>query len=311
MASNIPMHRVTRMTRTAVLKDKNADARSRIITCSKPPSSSNANAQSALTNCSTVSTLSTHPRAVVAKDSHPEDPNVQGKHKRSTLGEVTVNKPKSHTSVVDKGKGKEDAAPIPPGSLLVSAPAAHPDPAPKPATCSPATVNHVVNGIKEGKPALQVDAMVIDLPDLHVPHPPCHVNATPAPLLAVSTPLHKPSLHFLPCHCYPTECPHPGPGQVWDIAKMASNIPTKTPILSHRHSLKTPLSSNANAQSALTTRSTISTLSTRPNGAEWEYPDSEDGEDPMMVSEYMNEIFEYLKVVEQITLPNSNYMNSQ
>jgi G2/mitotic-specific cyclin 2 len=34
------------------------------------------------------------------------------------------------------------------------------------------------------------------------------------------------------------------------------------------------------------------------NGPEWEDLDAEDADDPMMVSEYVNEIFDYLKVVE-------------
>jgi G2/mitotic-specific cyclin 1/2 len=35
-----------------------------------------------------------------------------------------------------------------------------------------------------------------------------------------------------------------------------------------------------------------------PNGPDWEDLDAEDADDPMMVSEYVNEIFDYLKVVE-------------
>jgi hypothetical protein len=49
------------------------------------------------------------------------------------------------------------------------------DPTPKCTTCSSAATNHVVTGIKEGKPTLHVDAMVIDPPDLHIP--PHHVNS--------------------------------------------------------------------------------------------------------------------------------------
>jgi G2/mitotic-specific cyclin 1/2 len=35
-----------------------------------------------------------------------------------------------------------------------------------------------------------------------------------------------------------------------------------------------------------------------PNGPDWEDLDAEDVDDPMMVSEYVTEIFDYLKVVE-------------
>ncbi|KAL8935933.1 MAG: hypothetical protein Q9216_005192 [Gyalolechia sp. 2 TL-2023] len=39
--------------------------------------------------------------------------------------------------------------------------------------------------------------------------------------------------------------------------------------------------------------------------------DAEDGEDPLMVAEYVVEIFEYLKVLEEATMPNPNYMEHQ
>ncbi|THH00053.1 hypothetical protein EW026_g2423 [Hermanssonia centrifuga] len=48
-----------------------------------------------------------------------------------------------------------------------------------------------------------------------------------------------------------------------------------------------------------------------PDGDDWEDLDAEDADDPLMVSEYVVEIFEYLKEVEQTTMPNPNYMNTQ
>lgn len=48
-----------------------------------------------------------------------------------------------------------------------------------------------------------------------------------------------------------------------------------------------------------------------PNGDEWTDLDAEDADDPLMVSEYVVEIFEYLKEVEQTTMPNPNYMENQ
>jgi hypothetical protein len=195
---------ITRTTRTTVVKDEYANVHSCIVTHSKPPSSSNVNAQTALSTRLTAPTLSTHPKPLVAKDSQPEDLAAQGKHKRSMLGEVIVNKPKACVTTADKGKGKEDAAtaPVPPGKFAgvvmksklpaamatttipatcqvrrVSAPAPHPDPAPKCTTRSSAATNHVVTAVKEGKPALRVDAMVIDPPNLHVP--PHRVNGHP------------------------------------------------------------------------------------------------------------------------------------
>ncbi|KAH9941167.1 cyclin-like protein [Epithele typhae] len=48
-----------------------------------------------------------------------------------------------------------------------------------------------------------------------------------------------------------------------------------------------------------------------PNGDEWDDLDAEDDDDPLMVSEYVVEIFEYLKVVEQESMPNPKYMANQ
>ncbi|KAI0646562.1 A/B/D/E cyclin [Trametes meyenii] len=44
---------------------------------------------------------------------------------------------------------------------------------------------------------------------------------------------------------------------------------------------------------------------------QWDDLDAEDADDPLMVSEYVVEIFEYLKEVEQTTMPNPNYMANQ
>ncbi|KZT10282.1 uncharacterized protein LAESUDRAFT_672989 [Laetiporus sulphureus 93-53] len=48
-----------------------------------------------------------------------------------------------------------------------------------------------------------------------------------------------------------------------------------------------------------------------PNGLDWEDLDAEDADDPLMVSEYVVEIFEYLKRMEQTTMPNPRYMETQ
>jgi len=63
--------------------------------------------------------MSTRTKAVT-KDAQLEDPAAQGKRAHSTLGKVTVNKPKAHGVVAEKGKAKEAAAqavPIPPSKF--------------------------------------------------------------------------------------------------------------------------------------------------------------------------------------------------
>lgn len=48
-----------------------------------------------------------------------------------------------------------------------------------------------------------------------------------------------------------------------------------------------------------------------PNGDQWVDLDAADDDDPLMVSEYVVEIFDYLKEVEQTTMPNPRYMENQ
>ena len=66
----------------------------------------------------TAPTLSTRAKTLT-EDAQLEDP-AQGKHKRPTLSEVTVNNPKGRGAVTEKGKAKDDAAqavPVPPSKF--------------------------------------------------------------------------------------------------------------------------------------------------------------------------------------------------
>ena len=54
------------------------------------------------------------------------------------------------------------------------------------------------------------------------------------------------------------------------------------------------------------------TEATKPAKDEgWEDLDAEDAEDPLMVAEYVNDIFEYMKELEIINMPNGDYMSLQ
>ncbi|EGO18777.1 hypothetical protein SERLADRAFT_374878 [Serpula lacrymans var. lacrymans S7.9] len=48
-----------------------------------------------------------------------------------------------------------------------------------------------------------------------------------------------------------------------------------------------------------------------PYGDQWDDLDAEDADDHLMVSEYVIEIFNYMKEIELTTMPNPNYMESQ
>ncbi|KAK0204046.1 g2/mitotic-specific cyclin cdc13 [Desarmillaria ectypa] len=47
-----------------------------------------------------------------------------------------------------------------------------------------------------------------------------------------------------------------------------------------------------------------------PDGNEWDDLDADDGDDPLMVNEYVVEIFQHLKDIEALTMPNPNYMQT-
>ncbi|KAH9962188.1 cyclin-like protein [Russula dissimulans] len=341
MASNIPTRRPTRTTRTAVLKDENANAnpRSRIVTRSKPPSSTNPTTQRGIPTRLTAPSLSTRTKVVV-KDAVLEDPAAQGKRKRSTLGEVTVNKPKVRGAATDKGKAKEDVplappvAPAPSGKFAgvvikskpsatttvsqprqalrsVAAAAPLPAPAAKRPTRSSTVVNNVFTSAKEEQKApLHVDAMAIDPP------------AFDAPLSRVNGHSRKPlSLAAIARRTSTVQAVKEEREQ--DETEAEANRVFKK----RRTSSETPEDRKEDAKEQVEEGGQLHDIAERelqkhlqniereaeadPNGADWEDLDAEDADDPMMVSEYVNEIFDYLKIVEQTTLPNPNYMDNQ
>lgn len=56
--------------------------------------------------------------------------------------------------------------------------------------------------------------------------------------------------------------------------------------------------------------STAAEEAPRPKDEGWEDLDAEDADDPLMVAEYVNEIFEYMKAIEVDYLPSGNYIDN-
>lgn len=262
----------------------------------------------------------------LAKDAQLDDPAAQGKRKRSTLGEVTVNKPKARGLMADKAKSKEDAsaAPAPPSKFagvviktktasttalpqsrqslrLVAASgvaaAPQPVPAPKRATRSSAA-NHTTTGAKDKPKAnLHVDAMAIDPPDLHIP--PHRVNGhsrKPSSSVANSRQaaavpviqevrerddMEVEANRVFKKRRTSSEAPEDPKEDVKEQAEADDQIPDIAERELQKHLQDIEREAEAD-----------------PNGTDWEDLDAEDADDPMMVSEYVNEIFDYLKVVE-------------
>ena len=262
----------------------------------------------------------------LAKDAQLDDPAAQGKRKRSTLGEVTVNKPKARGLMADKAKSKEDAsaAPAPPSKFagvviktktasttalpqsrqslrLVAASgvaaAPQPVPAPKRATRSSAA-NHTTTGAKDKPKAnLHVDAMAIDPPDLHIP--PHRVNGhsrKPSSSVANSRQaaavpviqevrerddMEVEANRVFKKRRTSSEASEDPKEDVKEQAEADDQIPDIAERELQKHLQDIEREAEAD-----------------PNGTDWEDLDAEDADDPMMVSEYVNEIFDYLKVVE-------------
>ncbi len=294
-----------------------------MVTRSKPPSSSNHITQPSNPSRLTAPTVSTRTKAVT-KDAQLEDPAAQGKRKRSTLGEVTVNKPKARGAVAEKGKAKEDAsqaAPVPSSKFAgvvikdkpatstaipqsrqvlrsVTAAVPHFVPPSKRTTRSSAATNHVLTGAKaEPKATLHVDAMVVDPPDLRVP--PVRVNGH----------LRRPSSSVAAAR--QTSAAHPiHEERERDEMEAEANRVFKK----RRTSSEAPEDQKEDVKEHVEAGDQICDIAERelqkhledigreleadPNGPDWEDLDAEDAEDPMMVSEYVTEIFDYLKVAE-------------
>ena len=317
--------RATRTARTTVLKDENANAnpRSRIVTRSKPPSTSNHSTQPSIPTRLTAPTVSTRTKAVT-KDSQLEDLAAQGKRKRSTLGEVTVNKPKARGVVAEKGKAKEDAAqavPVPPSKLAsvvakskptattaipqsrqvlrsVAAAAPHPAPPPRRTTRSSTAVGHIIAGTKgEQKTTLHVDAMAVDPPDFHVPPP--RVNGHPRKPASSVTSTWQTSVGHANHEERERDEIEVEANRVFKKRRTSSDAPEDPKdAVEERVEAGDQNRDIAERELQKHLQDIGREAEADPNGPDWEDLDAEDADDPMMVSEYVMEIFDYLKVVE-------------
>jgi hypothetical protein len=322
----VQTRRATRTARTTVLKDENANAnpRSRIVTRSKPPSTSNHTTQPSIPSRLTAPTVSTRTKAVT-KDALLDDLAAQGKRKRSTLADVTVNKPKARGLAAEKGKAKEDATqavPVPPSKFAgvviknksaaattaipqsrqvlrsVTTAAPHPAPPSKRTTRSSAAPNHVVTGTKvELKATLHVDAMVIDPPDLHVP--PTRVNGHARKVSSSVTAAQRTSAGHVNREERERDEMEAEANRVFKKRRTSSEPPEDQKEDSKEHvEAGDQVCDIAEKELQKHLQNIGGEVEADPNGPDWEDLDAEDADDPMMVSEYVTEIFDYLKIVE-------------
>lgn len=319
MSSNLPTRRVTRVTRTAVQKDsENANARpSRIISRVKPPSTSVIPAPTATLQSRALGATAASRAKVGANDENKVDLSLQGKRKREALGEVTtknINKNKvTATAAKDgKGKGKEVAPPTKEtfdGVVIKAKPAISLKQITAPArrTTRSAIVPEVkpLKDLKEEPIVNDEDAMAVDV------HPPA-----PETSRRVST--RRSGANTQQVITQEVQ-------RVQTTRRTSSHLvfkaETQEEVQDDRVFKKRRTSSDApetdideQAQHEAEVAAVLDddvAPEADPDGDEWDDLDAEDSDDPLMVSEYVVEIFKYMKLTELITLPNPEYMASQ
>ncbi|KII91187.1 hypothetical protein PLICRDRAFT_51362 [Plicaturopsis crispa FD-325 SS-3] len=317
MSSNIPTRRTTRTTRTATQKDsENANARpSRINTRAKP---------TAAPTRATAATAASRAKAGGSEASGKEDLAAH-KRKREALGEVTgpsnVNKPKSAKPTA-KGKDKETPKEAFDGVVLKAKSMATTT-----TTTTATTVARKPLRTVSGAPlapaastrratrSTAVESTVEPLPEVKE-EPETHdeqpmavddhsharrVSTRRSVVTTAAQPLRRASARAVP-----TE-EDAETTRVFKKRRTSSEAPPETDFAedvraereaTERFAQELKLFADAEAEAD-------------PNGDEWDDLDAEDADDPLMVSEYVVEIFEYMKEVEQQTMPNPNYMESQ
>ncbi|TFK49439.1 hypothetical protein OE88DRAFT_1663020 [Heliocybe sulcata] len=344
MSSNIPTRRVTRTTRATTLKEsENANARpTRLATRAKPPSNSAATT-SVTTRAAGAAAAKAKPKTVSATEG-----SAQGKRKRAALGEVTkppnrgnenkvgAGKPPSKQATT-KGKGENADVKKPPSKVGTTTKAGPTKVAATKTTASSTRVPlGTVGGTTTGNRRTR-SAAVQPLEDVNEEEEPMAVDAAPAhPHRAASRTIAK------------AEVATKVTVSTTHAVEKRVEKKTSTRSIASTRSAATEEEQEDEAQRAFKKRRTspdpgdgdrdtyeVETREARdaelaqafaeqlerasmsmekeadPDGDEWEDLDADDADDPLMVSEYVVDIFEYLKEVEQTTMPNPNYMENQ
>ncbi|KDQ60187.1 hypothetical protein JAAARDRAFT_56150 [Jaapia argillacea MUCL 33604] len=329
MASNIPTRRTTRTTRATALKDnENADARpSKLISRAKPPSSS-----AATTSVATRATAASKAKAAATT----ADVGPQGKRKRAALGDVTKpgndeNKTALARKAKEKGKEKtEEPAPKAKAAATSSTATTAGARVPLRTVGGTATGNRrgtkksttieetqKLEEVKEEVEVVEEDAMIVDPPTgpvighrRKVSTRTTKVETTiitgpssrPADVPAATR---KPNVRTIPAHKQDDDDDDEETHRVYKKRRTSSE-PADADAFEESH-LKA-LSEDAFDKQI---KEAVEELEADPEANDWDDLDAEDADDPLMVSEYVVEIFEYLKKVEQTTMPHPNYMENQ
>ncbi|CAA7268428.1 unnamed protein product [Cyclocybe aegerita] len=310
MSSNIPTRRLTRTTRTAGVKEnENANARpSRISTRNKAVSLvSGTSTSGALTGGVTRATAASRAKAAATAD--PKADLHAGKRKREALGEVAVAGNKQAGAGL-KGKEKETFD----GVIIKSKGVTTRQTLRTVATTRQTTTVAVKKEVKQVSEVIVVadeHAMVVDPPH-QVPLP--SIAARRSNLVKDSIPV------------APRRLETRRHGSSRSLRVNVEEEFEEEPVHKKRRTSSIPPEEDPRALEAARLQAEEDAHNARiaaemeafadepeadPESSPWDDLDADDNDDPLMVSEYVQDIFNYLKQVELTTMPNPNYMESQ
>ncbi|KAK7042999.1 G2/mitotic-specific cyclin [Paramarasmius palmivorus] len=304
MSTAVPTRRALRTTRTATAKDpENANARpSRINTRAKPPSSTSNGTTNGVIGRATGATAASRAKIAVNGDIKSDHP--AAKRKREALGEVTafVNR----TGAGGKGKEKETVQKFDGVVINKSKTIAVRQPLQRTVANTRQSAKSKIVVAKdaleevvevEGDDAVTADdnAMAIDPP-----------SQTSKPVL--------PSLTIRKSLADNRDLPRRStrPAQPYLEDELEAGRVFKKPRTSDAPELcEQDAEDELEDEDAQQGHVLDDEPEADPNGNEWDDLDADDSGDPLMVSEYVVEIFDYFREVEVATMPNPNYMANQ
>ncbi|KAF8067772.1 cyclin-like protein [Lyophyllum atratum] len=319
MSSNLPTRRVTRTTRTATAKDtENANARpSRISTRAKPASSAATTTATGGTSRATAGTAAS--RGKINANGENKGDAIAGKRKREALGEVTGLM--TNNKLAGKGKDKEDVKEKFDGVVIKSKPPSTRQPLRTVAgtrqtrtttTATKAEPSEEVKSVPEVIKAQDEHAMIIDPPAQALPS--ITVRRSILPKESATTAVRRSDAHRRTSTRSVTaaqrhEAEDAEASRVFKKRRTSSEAPEDTAAAEEDRQLA------EEQEAAVRLASEIEAYAEEPEAdpedSHWDDLDADDVDDPLMVSEYVVEIFNYLKKVELTTMPNPNYMESQ
>ncbi|KAK7451088.1 G2/mitotic-specific cyclin [Stygiomarasmius scandens] len=293
MSTVVPTRRPLRTTRTTAKDPENANARpSRINTRAKPLSSqSNSTTTNGVAGRATGATAASRAKSSLNGDIKSDHPTA--KRKREALGEVTSLVANNRT----KGKEKEketqkfDGVVINKSKTLVNRQPLRTVASTRQTVRKEEALHHIAEEANAVEVVVDDNAMAVDPPPQSI-------------LPALTIPKSLAALEDIPHAGRRSTRSHPE-----DDDLEASRV-FKKPRTSSEAPEEVSERRRAERRAAELTV-ILNEVEADPDGDEWEDLDADDVDDPLMVSEYVAEIFDYFKEIEVTTMPNPNYMANQ